>query len=451
MSALTSFRLSIVVLTCVGLCLAQSATKIDAQICSNCTCAPYGEYGQVRVDCAGRKLTEFPRNAQLPPKTDLLDMRMNEIHKLDKLEMNEDIKHLILSTNEMAEIDKFAFEQTKNLIYIDLSFNQLTEIPETLFDGLDTLQFLNLSNNHLEFLPKKLFKKCPNLFELNLSKNPLKSLNGDTFFHLQNLEILDLSFNEIFSLESTIFQTMTKLDTLNLAGNDLLDVPINALRNARSLTSLNLSKNPIKSITEASFYKLFTLKEVTLNHMPQLVEIKKKAFSSLFNLQILSLQDNPHLSFIDKFAFVGTFNQTWIAIKHVSLRRNALSSLAEGTLPFCNLTDLDLTENPWRCDCHLHWIKYCEEKKHFQKGILCTSPEKLRGHELETVEHKMMVCENPNGMQQSSLLFSVSLFFMFLMFATLIVFIYRDRFYGFYGNNRKQGSIYYVRAQSENE
>lgn len=456
MSAPAPFRLSLV-LACAAVCLAATTepTTIDAPICQptgNCTCSPYGEYGQVQVDCSGRKLLAFPTNAHLPPKTDFLDLKMNEIHKLDKLEKNDDIKHLSLSINDLTEIDHFAFEQTKNLIYLDLSFNQLKTIPETLFDGLDTLQFLNLSNNHLEYLPQDIFKKCLTLFELRLSHNPLKSINSETFFYLSQLEVLDLSFNEIYSLESTTFRRLNKLDTLDLSGNDLGLVPINALRNAPSLTSLDLSKNPIKIVDEDSFHKLYSLKELTMDHMKQLVEIKKKAFSHLFNLQILSLQDNPHLSYIDKFAFVGAFNHSWIALRDVKLRRNALSTLSEGTLPFCNLTSLDLTENPWKCDCHLHWIKYCEElKKNFQRGILCTSPDRLRGHNLDSVEHKQLVCEGGSAMQQSSVLFSVSLFFMFLMFATLVIFIYRDRFYGFYGNNRKQGSIYYVRAQSETE
>lgn len=82
----------------------------------------------------------------------------------------------------------------------------------------------------------------------------------------------------------------------------------------------------------------------------------------------------------------------------------------------------------------------------------CVAPDRLQGHELESVSHESLVCEiAASPMQQSSVLFSVSIFFMFLMFATLAVFIYRDRVSGYYGNNRKQGSIYYVRAQSDGQ
>lgn len=418
----------------------------------NCTCLPYGEDDEQQVDCSHLHFTSLPINAHLPSRTSVLNMNQNNISRLVKLEKNDDIKHLNLAANDMTEIDHFAFEQTKNLISLDLSYNHLTKLDETLFDSLETLQSLNLSYNKLEYLPNDIFKKCDRLFELRLAHNPLKQINAQTFFFLQQVEILDLSQNEIFSLESGTFHSMGKLDTLDLSGNDFESVPINALRNTRKLTTLDLSSNPIRTINEASFHKLYSLKELIMNDMKALVEIQKKAFSSLFNLERLTIQHCPHLSYIDPYAFMGAFNHSWMAIRHVSFRRNSLSTLSERTLPFCNLTELDLTENPWHCDCHLHWIKYCEEqKKNFQRGLLCAAPDKLRGHQLETLPHSSLVCDSVNPMQQSSVLFFLSIFFMFLMFGTLVIFLYRDRMAGYYGSNRKQGSIYYVRAQSENE
>lgn len=367
----------------------KSTANAVSRDAGNCTCSAYGEDDEVRVDCTHLGFTSLPMNVHLPAKTSYLDLKQNNISRLLKLEKNDDIKHLSLTANDMTDIDHFAFEQTKNLIYLDLSYNLLTKLDETLFDGLETLQYLNLSFNKLEYLPKDIFKKVDRLFELRLAHNPLKQINAETFFFLQQVEILDLSQNEIFSLESGTFHSMIKLDTLDLSGNDFDSVPTTALRNARKLTTLDLSSNPIKTINEASFHKLYTLKELTMNNMKFLVEIKQKAFSSLFNLERLAIQNCPHLSYIDPYAFVGAFNHSWIAIKHVSLRRNSLNTLAERTLPFCeysstcisatnhslqitgNLTELDLTENPWTCDCHLHWIKYCEEqKKSFQRGLM---------------------------------------------------------------------------------
>ena len=103
----------------------------------------------------------------------------------------------------------------------------------------------------------------------------------------------------------------------------------------KRLQFIDLSENPIHTLNAASFNQLTSLREITLNKMPDLVRIEKRTFSTLKNLERLNIEDNPHLSTIDENAFMGMFNRQTITIKYVSLRRNVLSRLSEKTLPFC--------------------------------------------------------------------------------------------------------------------
>ncbi|CAG2175430.1 unnamed protein product [Oppiella nova] len=104
-----------------------------------------------------------------------------------------------------------------------------------------------------------------------------------------------------------------------------MSVPTIPLRSAISLKVLKLSANPIRVLDEHSFVKMNTLTELYLDDMKELIEIKEKTFSYLYNLQKISIS---------------------------------------------NLTSLDLRENPWTCDCHLLWAKYCHLRPELTHGIM---------------------------------------------------------------------------------
>lgn len=310
--------------------------KITAEICKKCKCIELNGYDvHQKVDCVKTNLSSFPAASQLPAQILDLDLSMNNLQKVDKLEAMPKLTKLSLATNNISKLENFAFEKATDLALLDLSHNELTEIPETVFGTLEVLQILNLSYNRIEHLPKTLFHKCLSLYELNLEHNPIKFLNAELFAGTPNLEVLNLAHTEIFSMFDGLFEKSKKIKELDLSNNQLQAVPTAPLRMLPNLQKLDLSGNHIRELNEASFYKLSSLRELHLNKIEQLITIGKKTFSSLDHLEKLSIEDNVHLTLIDKYAFVGIFNRTWMAIKEVSFRRNSLSMLSEQTLPFC--------------------------------------------------------------------------------------------------------------------
>ncbi|OTF73934.1 Leucine rich repeat containing protein [Euroglyphus maynei] len=426
--------------------------------CVNSTSDVNGRYNHF-VDCSHRRLTKVPLAKTLPHPTRHLDLSMNNITVVEKFESIEQLNRLSLATNGLREIDHFAFEQLPNLVALDLSYNELEEIPATLFNDLSELQFLNLSHNRFKFIPVELFKSNAFLHELNLAHNKIQFIQPDTFSYLGQLQILSLASNSFYSIATGMFHRLEKLEQLDLSGNDFQYVPTNALHLLKQLQFLDLSENPIRVLDMASFHQLTSILELKLNKMPSLVRIEKRTFSTLKNLQRLSIEDNPHLSTIDENAFVAMFDRQSISIKYVSLRRNQLSWLSEKTLPFFlnpltflsgNLTYLDLRQNPWNCDCNVRWMHYCHGAPEFEKDIMCSTPKLYSGQELVTIETKNLRCKS-NQYNESHYLFFLSLFFMTGLFLSIMMLIFREKLVQFYGKRHRtnEGSIYYVRAQSE--
>jgi Leucine-rich repeat (LRR) protein len=418
-----------------------------------CTCTKLEIIHKSKVDCTREKLETIPPASEWPSDIYILDISMNDIKRIDVMETNEELKYLDLATNLIESIEPNAFEHVNKLYGIDLSHNELVTLPETLLDGLADLQTLNLSYNKIKFLPDDFFSKTTYLQELRLAHNPLKILDPELFEHSGQLKVLDLSGIEAFSLKEGLFHMLFELIELDLSDNYLMMVPTNSLRSARKLEILKLSGNPIRIFDEHSFVRLSTLKELYLNNMNELIEIKEKTFSYLYYLRKISINNNPHLSYIDKNAFHGIFNRSWIAIKEADFRANRLLALSEHTLPFCNITTLDLRENPWTCDCHLLWAKHCHLRPELTKGIICANPARFRGTDLSLIDHQNLICEHNEIYREVKMmrLFIIvfASFILFFIGLVFILFIKRDQVVRWWTEKRRgTGAIYYVKAHS---
>ena len=277
--------------------------------------------------------------------------------------LSSNLELIILSDNNLTQIESNTFSSLNNLKTLSLSHNQLTSIDRislqnishngfqiefeldfnTLFNyndlelldlsldlfilnGLSRLEFLWLDYNQLTMLQRFSFDGLYNLKELYLNNNKISEIQPFTFKDLINLKHLWLHDNQLKQIQPNTFSNLNNLFELSLLNNKLnvinTSVTFEALNNLKILSLSNNSFNRIIDYTETdldfkrfdkSIKVILKLKRsnvlVYLNKLEQLflndnqlVTIYSNTLNGLFSLQKLDLSSN-HLSIIERLAF----------------------------------------------------------------------------------------------------------------------------------------------------
>ncbi|XP_043256315.1 leucine-rich repeat-containing protein 24-like [Colletes gigas] len=164
---------------------------------------------------------------------------------------------------------------------------------------------------------------------LDASGNDIRTLPSNIFVRvrLTNLQRLYLRECRIDRIDSEALAGLTNLVELDLSHNLLTIVPVGSFSDTVFLRDLVLSNNPVRRIHSFAFKNTPNLVKLDLSYT-QLVEIETKGFRGLDLLESLKLNNNQ------------------------------LSTLHPGTFePLNKLTNIELHENPWICDCHLREMK----------------------------------------------------------------------------------------------
>ena len=206
--------------------------------------------------------------------------------------------------------------QLPDLTTLMLSGNQLTIITNRF---PSTIRYLDLSVNQIKSLDYYSFKSLYSLNLLNLSSNAPLEIQQDTFTRIPYLEVLDLSFCSPSLDFDELFQPLQKLRHLNISANQLNTLP---------LLPVPYDAHAIESYDQ---------------HLPVLhVDVSKNDFDQLNT---------------DTFLSSSTQDKYILAIK---MQSNQVKTL-KLTSAFFNETkrrgpfiELDLTDNPLQCDCHLY-------------------------------------------------------------------------------------------------
>lgn len=364
---------------------------VYSDICTNtsvrCDCK---EYTNIQThlptffaDCSSRFLTELPEN--INEDLNVIDFSINAIETLDpnkRLLDSEDLEELIFGYNNITHVDVDFFQNLPNLKKLDLSNNFIDSFENpVIFEKVPHLVRLDISFNNFKSLPDFIFNPLVKLTHLDISYNFMgayltqsKTVLREMLCLTPNLTHLHMNGLGIRELPAGYFDGFDNLKELSLADNEFTLIPTVPY----SVEQLDLSGNKL-SFVSANYLNYHSLKVLKLNRMPTLTTIPHYAFYNLFALEKLFINDCPNLKEFSELAFDVVSKDIDHHIKVLSLARNGLNSLNETyKYLFRKMEHVDLTHNPWVCDCDILWLQNFALEFYRSHEIRCHYPPDLR-------------------------------------------------------------------------
>ncbi|XP_053395982.1 carboxypeptidase N subunit 2-like [Mercenaria mercenaria] len=260
-----------------------------------------------------------------------------------KLSQSKHLKNLYLNYNQLKSFPDFSIDGSEkdcyfpNLKTLAVVSNDIKEIGFDNFKCLLKLKSLELDQNPIKVLPNNLLSKLPNLESLQL-----RFLRGNSLtvkrlaFKSASLIKLQLEFNrpatEVFESFTDTFRFLPNLKSLGLGFMSML-----------LLTNQQYSAlfSPLANI---SSFKCFACQisqdpKIILNHMRNIIKFNLQS-NRITTLSDETFKNNKHL-------------------RYLSLRYNDIAHVQESVLPMSllnNLHSLDLSQNPFVCNCNLEWL-----------------------------------------------------------------------------------------------
>nr|XP_046208723.1 leucine-rich repeat-containing protein 24-like [Oncorhynchus gorbuscha] len=211
----------------------------------------------------------------------------------------------------------------------------------------------------------------PSTQTIFLQDNAIGQINLSDLSQLGLLHCLYLQNNSIAALEPGAFQSQGNLLELALNGNRIHLITGDMFRGLEHLRILYLAGNDITRLQDYTFRGLLRLQELHL----QQNNIEMLGDQALVGLSSLALLD---------------------------LSRNNLHTIGPATLrPLVSLQVLRVTDNPWRCDCALHWLRsWIDEEgqrllSSAERRLVCSEPPRLSHLSLVEVPLNSLVCIPP--------------------------------------------------------
>ncbi|XP_019626648.1 PREDICTED: leucine-rich repeat-containing protein 24-like [Branchiostoma belcheri] len=220
--------------------------------------------------------------------------------------------------------------------------------PETC--DCDSNGWVRCDRRGLTDVPANIPSDTARLF---LSYNNIQNLSYVDFSNLTSLVFLSLSNNNISSLPAGVFSHLTHVKWLDLSDNHITDLPAGVFLHLNHLEWLFLSDNHIADLPDGVFSHLTMLGRLELSHN-HIADLPDGVFSNLTSLVWLILSNN-------------IISSLHADIKHLS-----------------TLTFLDITGNPWRCDCSLHDIM-TSVRGLIRDNPTCSSPPHMKDDALTDV------------------------------------------------------------------
>ncbi|XP_063967394.1 protein artichoke-like [Lytechinus pictus] len=301
-----------------------------------------------------------------------------------------------------------------NVAYLSLEGNKIETISPISFAFSSRLFWLSLAQNNIKHISSHSFVGCSLLSNINLGGNPLESIAGDAFMGLTELDFLQMENIPLPTFPETLFATLPNVMYINFRNMSAVITSLLHFPKMLSLTLGNQQMNSVPNITAPGLQSL----DVSHSH---LTRIPTKVFTNHPYVFVLRLSYN-HIANINDGDFEnanklfevsldnnrivsvapGSFGP-FIAVQAMNLQGNELTHLELG-LSFPNtIQDIDLSGNPWHCDCHIEELKevLMKQRDHMDP-VYCASPPELTHQTITSLDISDLGCLNDNETETSS-------------------------------------------------
>ena len=285
-----------------------------------------------------------------------LSLANNLIENLLSKQFPESLSHLNLENNRITHLDKFAFNNLKQLKELNLKNNQLANVDiEMTHKNIPKPLKIELSRNILNKFPI-----IRNVFSLDLDLSGNKRLTeltrsrkiDDMMKHIVNLDLSNCGLNLI---DEDFFSYAYKLINLNLAQNKLANLGDEL--NSPTISLLNLSDNKIESIQSVTIGNITKSndKELTIvlknNKISSVPKINFPNTLDTFKLE-LDMSNMNHFSFSAFLDSLMGLNSLKLEISKIDLSFNNINEIENAhtcssySLDF-KLIELIIYSNPY--------------------------------------------------------------------------------------------------------
>lgn len=326
---------------------------------------------------------------------------------------NKTFKKVDLQNNTLKLFNNTDFAPFWKLDVLDLLGNQISDVSMTVVTGISSLI---LEQNHFQGFPDLCLHRSSatgeagessafwQLRSIYMVSNPVRKidpavLRGQCLPHLLKLDLSNSLYLE--TLQDNFIADLPRLSTLMLNSLKSLKRYEPKAFNSSSLTTLSLTQNRRldKDVLRVNETFLYSTALEELGIKDTVVHLKERDFAillqplktlqklSLEKIRMSSLQPGllsklPNLQYL-LFAGngmterqLGRALENVTSLKTLNVQANNINLLTEDTLPLAlreNLTTLDLSINPFACNCEILWFRRWLDEMYNSKKMTIVS------------------------------------------------------------------------------